>query len=66
MSLFRANDPEDAPKPDETPVLEGAPGAVPFLGQDSVTPPRRIPHLGHALLFVSFTECCWFCLSLFL
>jgi hypothetical protein len=55
MSLFRANDPEDAPKPDETPVLEGAPGAVPFLGQDSVTPPRRIPHLGHALLFVSFT-----------
>jgi len=25
------------------------------MGQDSVAPPRRIPHLGHALIFVSFT-----------
>jgi membrane protease YdiL (CAAX protease family) len=25
------------------------------MGQDSVAPPRRIPHLGHALIFVGFT-----------
>jgi len=44
MSLDRTDGPEDAPRVEDPP------------GQDSEAPaPRRIPNLGHALLFVGFT-----------
>jgi hypothetical protein len=55
MSLFRANGPEDAPRPDETPVLEGALGSGPASGEEREAPLRRVPHIGHALVFISFT-----------
>ena len=55
MSLFRANDPIDVTRPDETPTLEGASGSEPSADQQHKAPPRRIPHLGHALVFISFT-----------
>ncbi len=54
MSLLPHSDPNDAPKPHETPSLEEAPGIEPVAGLDH-TPPRRIPHLGHALVFINFT-----------
>jgi hypothetical protein len=43
MNLLPPNDPNDAPD------------AYPSPGQDHAAPQRRIPHLGHALVFVSFT-----------
>jgi membrane protease YdiL (CAAX protease family) len=49
MSLFPTNDPEDAPSP------EDAPGSESSSGEEHEVPLRRIPHIGHALLFVSFT-----------
>jgi len=49
MSHLPTNGPEDAPRP------EDSTNVGPSMGQDSVAPPRRIPHLGHALIFVSFT-----------
>jgi uncharacterized protein len=49
MSLFPTNGPE------ETPSYEGEPYYESFAGQEDVAPPRRIPHLGHALIFVCFT-----------
>jgi len=49
MSLFPANGPEDAPRPEDSASVE------PSIGQDREAPLRRIPHLGHALVFVSFT-----------
>lgn len=55
MSLFPANGPEDTPRPEEPPSLEDAPGSEPSAGQEHEAPLRRIPHLGHALVFVSFT-----------
>jgi membrane protease YdiL (CAAX protease family) len=55
MSIFRANGPEDAPRPDETPGLEGAPVSGPASVEEREAPLRRVPHIGHALLFVSFT-----------
>jgi membrane protease YdiL (CAAX protease family) len=49
MSLLPTNGPEDAPRPEDSAREE------PSVGQDSVAPPRRIPHLGHAFIFVGFT-----------
>jgi hypothetical protein len=55
MSLFRANGPYDAPRPDESLVPEGAPGSEPASGEEHEAPLRRVPNIGHALAFVSFT-----------
>jgi hypothetical protein len=49
MSLYFANDPNETPNEQDAPSMEGS--AEP----ESITPPRRIPHLGHALAFISFT-----------
>jgi hypothetical protein len=46
MSHLSANDPEDAPRAEDSANVEP---------RDSVAPPRRIPHLGHALAFIGFT-----------
>jgi membrane protease YdiL (CAAX protease family) len=55
MSLFRTNGPEDVTRQQEAPGSEGTPSTEAPAGQEHEAPPRRIPHLGHALLFVSFT-----------
>jgi len=55
MSLFGANDPNNVTKPDETPILEGVPSTEAPAGEEHEAPRRRVPHMGHALVFVSFT-----------
>ena len=49
MSLYFANDPTELPNPLDMPQMEVS--AEP----EHIAPPRRIPHLGHALAFISFT-----------
>ena len=49
MSLVPTNDPEDTPRPEDTP------GTETLAGQEHEKPLRRIPHLGHALVFIGFT-----------
>ncbi len=58
MSHSPTNGSEDAPR------AEDSASVGPPVGQDSVAPPRRIPHLGHALVFISFTGLLLMCLSL--
>jgi membrane protease YdiL (CAAX protease family) len=49
MSLISANDPSEPSSTRDTPNIDSS------AGQDHVAPLRRIPHLGHALVFISFT-----------
>ena len=49
MSLIPTNGPEDAPRLEETPGTETS------AGEDRAAPLRRIPKIGHALVFVCFT-----------
>ncbi len=55
MSLFPGNDSEDATRPQEMPCLDGTMGTGAPASHEGDPPTRRIPHLGHALLFVGFT-----------
>jgi len=49
MSDFSTPDPDDASK------LNAIPDEAAFVDRDSLSPVRRIPHLGHALAFAGFT-----------
>ena len=55
MSLISANGPEETPGTEATPGNEVAPCNGSSDGQEGETPLRRIPNLGHALVFVGFT-----------
>ena len=55
MSLIPTNGPEDAPRLEETPGREDAPDTETSAGQDRAASLRRIPNIGHALVFVCFT-----------
>jgi len=55
MSLIPPYDPEGAPRPEETPGRKDALGTETSAGEDRAAPLRRIPNLGHALVFVCFT-----------
>ena len=55
MSLIPTYGPEDAPRLEETPGREDAPGTETSAGQDRAASLRRIPNIGHALVFVCFT-----------
>jgi len=54
MTSFQEPNPDDASRPDTT-RPEVRSNEESFFEQDSGTPVRRIPHLGHALAFASFT-----------
>ena len=55
MSLIPTNGPEETPGTEATPGNEVAPCNGSSDGQEGETPLRRIPNLGHALVFVGFT-----------
>jgi len=55
MSLIPPYDPEDTSRLEATPGREEAPGTETSAGQDRAASLRRIPNLGHALVFVCFT-----------
>jgi len=55
MSIFSANGPEDVTRQQETPGSEGTPSTGAAAGEEHEAPLRRVPHMGHALLFVCFT-----------
>jgi len=55
MSFIPTYGPEDAPRLEETPGREDAPDTETSAGQDRAASLRRIPNIGHALVFVCFT-----------
>ena len=56
MSLLPVDGSEDASRPqEETPRLDGTAETEVPAGQEDGAPARRIPNLGHALLFAGFT-----------
>lgn len=55
MSLIPPYDPEDTSRLEATPGREEAPGTETSAGQDRAASLRRIPNIGHALVFVCFT-----------
>ena len=55
MSLFSANGPEDVTRQQEAPGSEGTPSTEAAAGEEHEAPLRRVPHMGHALVFVAFT-----------
>ena len=55
MSLFSANGPEDVTRQQEAPGSEGMPSTEAPAGEEHEAPLRRVPHIGHALVFVCFT-----------
>ena len=55
MSLFSANGPEDVTRQQEAPGSEGTPSTEAAAGEEHEAPLRRVPHIGHALVFVCFT-----------
>ena len=55
MSLLPTKGPEETPGAEATPGLEAAPGNELFASQEHAAPTRRVPHMGHALVFVCFT-----------
>jgi membrane protease YdiL (CAAX protease family) len=55
MSLFSANGPEDVTRQQEAPGSEGMSSTEAPAGEEHEAPLRRVPHIGHALVFISFT-----------
>jgi uncharacterized protein len=55
MSLFSANGPEDVTRQQEAPGSEDMPSTGAAAGEEHEAPLRRVPHMGHALVFVAFT-----------
>ena len=55
MSHFSANGPEDVTGQQEAPGSEGMPSTEAPAGEEHEAPLRRVPHMGHALVFVAFT-----------
>jgi len=55
MSLFSANGPEDVTRQQEAPGSEGTLSTEAAAGEEHEAPRRRVPHMGHALVFVAFT-----------
>jgi len=55
MSLFSANGPEDVTRQQEALGSEGTPSTEAPTGEEHEAPRRRVPHMGHALVFVAFT-----------